>query len=287
MDPITLRLELDRIIISKDTGDSIIINNKESVTRLSEYLQSLCVDVPYSFDIPTASTIGMLAESSVIQPRVLNHSVSPIEDYDEGQRIKLGPLVSKISYPLKDVLQRRVSKRSFHTMSLEDLATVLVRSGRIIEWMEGPDGYQTSHRPVPSAGARHPLELKVITLDVIELEQGLWNFDPVKCELVKAEISIEKLTTTVSILKEVGHIESGPAAIILLVAHFARTLSRYPNGASLVWRDVGVLASILHLCATDIGLASCIVGASQVLDYDESEMVSDVCAVVVGNDASK
>lgn len=282
MDSLTLRVDQKRIVISRDDGSSVCINNGESTHDLMEQIDILCSSSFFSFDISTAAAIGSMAESCLIQPRNLNKVVSSTDNYGDGYRIKLAPLATTVSSPLKNVLERRKSERSFGAMSLESLSAVLVRSGRVLEWSDSADGYQISHRPAPSAGARHPIEMKIIALDVAGIETGLWNFDPAKCELVKAEIAATDLISTIDMIREAGHIEMGPAAVVLLVAHFDRTLSRYPNGATLVWRDAGVMASLLHLCATDIGLASCIVGTCGILNFD-SDHTADICSVTLGS----
>lgn len=56
-----------------------------------------------------------------------------------------------------------------------------------------------------------------------------------------------------------------PPATLFACASFDRTLTRYPQGSTLVWRDAGVLLGYLHLAAFAGGLASCIVGTAGVL----------------------
>jgi hypothetical protein len=69
------------------------------------------------------------------------------------------------------------------------------------------------------------------------------------------------------------------------VAHPLRTLSRYPEGMSLIWRDAGALLATVHLVASDLGLSSCIVGTSGVLRTDHAGPLGpvDVGAVALGN----
>jgi len=71
------------------------------------------------------------------------------------------------------------------------------------------------------------------------------------------------------------------AALVLLVAQFERTLSRYPAGAALVWRDAGVVAMALHLQATAAGLRSTILATAGLLPLGPG-MRCDVCSVLLG-----
>jgi len=60
--------------------------------------------------------------------------------------------------------------------------------------------------------------------------------------------------------------------MLWFAAQFDRTLSRYNNGESLVWRDSGALAATIALVAECLHLSSCAIGItgepfiSQILD---------------------
>jgi hypothetical protein len=80
------------------------------------------------------------------------------------------------------------------------------------------------------------------------------------------------------------HQAEPPPAAIVTVAHPDRTLTRYPAGISLLWREAGALLMLVHLAATDIGLGSCIVGTCGVLNppSDSASHPVDVGAVAIG-----
>jgi SagB-type dehydrogenase family enzyme len=155
---------------------------------------------------------------------------------------------------------------------------MLVRCLRVIDWAEGADGYVQTHRPTPSAGARHPIDVHLLAHDVEGLPGGAWRFDALTCELVATsadhDATLERLGSIVG--------RAAPPSALLAVAHLDRTLSRYPDGLSLLWRDAGALLATLHLCATDLGLASCIVGATGVMMDDITLAEVDVGALIVG-----
>jgi SagB-type dehydrogenase family enzyme len=144
-------------------------------------------------------------------------------------------------------------------MQLPELAALLTRTARVV--LSGCDdfGVPITHRPYPSAGARHPIDLRVAAIEVDSLDSGSYVFDPMGCSL-NAEGDIPE--EAIAKVREQAEVSRGPAAGIVCVAHFERTLARYPAGSSLVWRDAGILLGLLQLVATDLGLASCIVGAT-------------------------
>ncbi len=53
-----------------------------------------------------------------------------------------------------------------------------------------------------------------------------------------------------------------PAVIFLLTAVFRRSISRYRDGLSLVYRDVGCLLQMLYLVASALGLGGCAIGGA-------------------------
>ncbi len=285
-EPLTIRIEQNQIVISYDDGLSFLIEDLDKLSQIINSITSLHEGLQPSFKSPSASTLGMLSESKLIEALPAEVSVPASCDYGDGKRLPLAPEVLSNSRTLKEILQDRLSRRDFKSIALDELATILVRSSRVIDIKTSDDGYQITHRPTPSAGARHPIELKVITFNVHNIETSLWAFDPAMCELVKTPCEAAEISYLENVVKDVGNFKSTPAAVIFLVAHFPRTLSRYPNGSSLVWRDAGVFVSTLHLCATDIGLASCILGTCQLLTEPEDELITDVCAIAIGGIAS-
>ena len=68
----------------------------------------------------------------------------------------------------------------------------------------------------------------------------------------------EFLHQFLSHLNQVLKIEEG--VIIWFAAQFDRTLAKYENGESLVWRDCGALLATISLVAEALDLNSCAVG---------------------------
>jgi SagB-type dehydrogenase family enzyme len=212
------------------------------------------------------------------RPTEASREPVPWRDNTDGTRLKLGDLLNEDSHTLAEVLSRRRSAREWAPPGLSAIATMLVRTLRVIEWGTAPDGYLTTHRPTPSAGARHPFDVYLLAHEVDGLAAGSWRFDALTCELVQSPDDHKPGLETLGEI--IG--QATPPAALVAVAHIDRTLSRYPDGLSLLWRDAGALLATLHLCATDLDLASCIVGATGAMTYDLARREVDVGSLIVG-----
>jgi SagB-type dehydrogenase family enzyme len=274
---LTVRLDDGHVVASDDHGRS---------ARLPSELGSCIRDAfesaegaAYGVDL-TAGTLAALAEAQAAQPRVGAGTPPAWRDTGEGAAVRLAHLAGKESRPLSEVLRTRRSRRQWHPPALNEIAAVLVRSARVLDFAVGDDGYVMTHRPTPSAGARHPLDLHVLASHVDGLAPGAWRFDPVRCELVETRLAWQPT------LRQLGDVMGSPVppAAVVLVAHLDRTLARYPTGMSLVWRDAGALLATLHLAATDVDLASCMAGTCGLM-LNGKDGVVDVGALVVGRPA--
>jgi SagB-type dehydrogenase family enzyme len=194
-----------------------------------------------------------------------------------GERLPIAELaIDWRDQPLRDILASRRSERQFRRPSLDAIAAILVAGARVLA--EGPadDGYLRTWRPHPSAGGRHPIDLLIVARDVDGLAQGAWWFDPWSCELVREpNVAFERPTQVVASI-----VGSAVPAIVFAVAVPERTLERYPDGMSLVWRDAGVVLQTLHLLACDAGLASCILGTAGIAIRDRT--TCDLGALALG-----
>lgn len=229
----------------------------------------------------TAASVASIEEAKACQPVPSAANVDAFA-HASGDRIQLGPRVVSKSAPLSEVFDMRASQRSLHPPPLGLIGTLLVRTSRVVRWDVSVEDFTSSHRPTPSAGARHPFDIWVAASDVTDLPQGWWIFDPLRCDLVQAAFHRPPDDFLDELMSLTGAPRRPPTAIVL-VARFQRTLSRYPAGTSLVWRDAGVLLGYLHLCATDLGLGSCILGTSGlVMDDGKDDLSCDVGCLIVG-----
>lgn len=234
------------------------------------------------FDGRTAAVLADLGQARSVRPVSNSRAVSAFPAL-KGEKIALGPLALPESQRFSDVLRSRHSARIFGSVSLSAIATLLVRCARLQDAKTVNDGYDASHRPVPSAGGRHPFEVLLLSDARVEcLEAGVYALNPVDCTLTahpQDEFSAELILGRIG--ERLGS-PSPPPAAICLVAHLDRTLSRYPSGMSLIWRDAGALLQTLHLCAVDLSLRSCVVGTCGLLRDDQKGPIIDMGLLAFG-----
>ena len=188
------------------------------------------------------------------------------------------------SRPLADILTERVSRREFQPPTCDQIGLLTARSGLIRSSSTDQSGADISHRAAPSPGARHPFELAVAAQEVIGLSPGLWVLDVHAAVLRPGRITATRVNAAVAAVADALHTQLPPPAVIFAVADPAQTLSRYPGGLSLLWREAGALLTLLHLIATDLKLESCIAGTVGVLCHDDSDAHAqiDLGAIALG-----
>jgi SagB-type dehydrogenase family enzyme len=191
------------------------------------------------------------------------------------------------SRPLGTVLNERRSATEMYPFVVHELVALLARTYRVQDVrhaVEDDDGAWTS-RPVPSAGARHPFELLVSVSAVDGLEPGRYVFDPHRVGLPRLDSAWARYAREVehSALRASRKPEPAPATI-LLVANVDRVADRYSSPLTLLMRDAGALLQTLHLVATDLGLASRIIGSAGHITNAESSghLIVDCGALIVG-----
>jgi SagB-type dehydrogenase family enzyme len=280
-DALTIRLERDRALVSRDSGETWELTPRQVAELWSIDIASAKVP-PEQLGKPTAALLASLAEAEALRPSATPVGPSICCDADGGG-LKLGSITLSGSNTLRDVLLRRQSERALRPPDLRELATVLTRAGRVRGWRETPDGRQTETRALPSAGGCQPIDLHVLSTGISGLRRGEWRFDPLLCELHYLAEDPESLAAVGEDLAARGFELHEGFTAVFAIADFNRTLVRYPAGASLVWRDAGVVLAGLHLCAADIGLASCIVGSSGQLRSTKEQGRTDVGAVLLGH----
>jgi SagB-type dehydrogenase family enzyme len=203
----------------------------------------------------------------------------------DGKRVRLLAEQRNRSSPLASVLRRRRSERELLPMRYDDLSTLLRRVLGPSYQMTAKDGYVETFRPFPSAGARHPHTLMLISTGVEGIPDGSWLLQPESMELLPFE-QTEVIADLGSAISEAARVSKLPPATIVLLARHRRVLSKYPGdwGESLLWRDSGVLLATAHLVATDLGLGSSIVGIANSISIPigEHEALVDTGALIVG-----
>lgn len=189
------------------------------------------------------------------------------------------------SRPLSDVILDRRSLRQFHgPPTAEQIGLLVARAGLVRKESVDRAGVSTSYRAAPSAGARHPFEIAVAVHDVTGLTPGLWVLDAQAAVLRPGVLTKGQVEDALGHVTEALHVDSIPPAVAFVVADPRPTLTRYPRGISLLWRESGALLMMLHLLATDLDLGSCIVGTVGALCHDDRDpnATIDLGAVAIG-----
>lgn len=272
---LTVRLDDEVAIVSRDDGSTWRLT--DDAAREVRCVAALSPRAAEHHALSAAARAG-IAEA---------RHASPIDEPDTqarpevpGDGIALAPSAHGNCGSLVRVLERRRSHRLFGPLEFADLASVLLHCGRIRDLRTETSGAQLESRPLPSAGGRHPVHYEIVTVGINDLQDGRWRMRHDLCDLVPTGPAPADLGIR---LASMGFGAAPPPAVVFVVADFERTLRRYPAGASLVWRDAGVALGGLHLYASDLGLASCIIGGTGLLypDGDPSRLV-DVGALALG-----
>lgn len=160
------------------------------------------------------------------------------------------------SPPLLEALSRRESRREGLRPSREEIAQLLWYSARTLWTAREESGFLWQHRPSPSGGGRHPVDLLVCSSMI---QPSLEVYDPLAHCLCRLEVADQD--ALVDFVNEVNAVlPVGDATILWFVAQFDRTMSKYKNGESLVWLDAGALLATVYLVAEALALACCAVG---------------------------
>lgn len=264
---LTFRVEDDELWACDDEGRSRRLDDARTAELIAWWEDAPSVRPP---DGRTAAVLADLGQARFARPHPTGRTV-PARVEHNGERIALGRLTTADSLPLAKVLENRHSARSFGSTTLAQVATLVMRSGRVREWTTVEDGYQATHRPTPSAGARHPFDLHLVAGRLVDdLDSGIYIFDAPAGALVRPRGAKVDPAALLNRLGDHLGAPTPPAAAVFLVGYIDRTLSRYPAGMSLAWRDAGALLQTLHLCATDLRLRSCIAGTCGFL-YNQAE----------------
>jgi len=124
---------------------------------------------------------------------------------------------------------------------------------------------------------------------VAGLPPGGWALDPDAAVLRPSVHTQNAVDHALAQIRDALHISGPPPAAVVAVGCPRATLSRYPGGISLLWREVGALLMLIHLAATDIGLGSCLAGTCAVLHpvTDDPSAPVDLGAVAIGTTAHR
>ncbi|MFL5665764.1 MAG: SagB family peptide dehydrogenase [Ktedonobacteraceae bacterium] len=161
---------------------------------------------------------------------------------------------------VSEALHRRQSIRHYSedAITLSELSVFLTTSAQVINFI-GPEHNQTTHRPSPSGGARHSLELYVLCRNVTDLSPAVYYYDPFNNELAELEQWNAGLDDLLyRLVCAPAMLTRPPDVAIYITSVVGRVFCKYKgNGLALIYRDTGCLLQSMYLVATDLALAPC------------------------------
>lgn len=175
-------------------------------------------------------------------------------EWDVGQVCPLPPCKQGLSLTFEEVLDARVSQRQFSLMNDQQLGDFLWHACRTRGVGASNLGFDLEHRASPSAGAIHPIHIVLKRPGCAEW----WLYQPKAHALLELKHAASKLAGLYEHSLKV--LEGVDAVRILFLAEPGKTLGKYQDGCSLIWRDAGALLAVMALTATAQGQNFCPLG---------------------------
>jgi SagB-type dehydrogenase family enzyme len=185
------------------------------------------------------------------------------EDNSHLEKISL-PASAPLKLPLDKVLKARRSVRHYtgDKVPLSYLATILRAACGITASDEVDIGNGASasmnFRVSSSAGGIYPIDLYVVALNVENLDQAIYQYNPIEDCLVKLfdKDIVAKLLQSFAITEELISI-SRSGFIALLAGSAPKSMRKYGNqGLSFTLQEVGSISQNIHLAVTALGMGS-------------------------------
>jgi SagB-type dehydrogenase family enzyme len=154
-----------------------------------------------------------------------------------------------------------------------------------IQGTEEDEFGEISYRPVASGGARHPIDVFVAALRVSELEEGIYQYNPLMHQLTPLDIPSTAAATLSKIaLTALGDIpDILPGITLLFIAVPARTACKYEDmSLALIMKDLGCITQQLYLLIQGLGLTGCAVGGAEPTAIEEGLGLRTTQEVFVG-----
>lgn len=186
-------------------------------------------------------------------PRPSPERYEPIE-WEAGEICPLPAFSGVLTQPFSEVLDTRMSQRQFGVADEQQLGAFLWHACRTRGVGASELGFDLEHRASPSAGAIHPIHIVVKRPG----DDRWWLYQPKTHELVELKQAAGKLA---GLYEHSLNVLEGDGAIrLLFLAEPGKTLGKYQDGCSLIWRDAGALLAVMALTATAQGLSFCPLG---------------------------
>ena len=174
--------------------------------------------------------------------------------HEIGTKVKLPEPSYDSDISVEKALLKRRSVRDYtgEPLTIQEVSQLLWASQGITD----PRGFRTA----PSAGALYPLEVYVVVGDVVNLEKGVYRYEPAEHSVIKVLDSDLRKQLAVAALGQ-GCVGKG-AVDIVFTAVYERTTGKYGDrGIRYVYMEAGHAAQNLYLQAAALGLGMVTIGA--------------------------
>ena len=182
------------------------------------------------------------------------------------------------------ILRSRRSTSSTKPISTQELSELLHFAAQPLQVHMDTSGYFTSLRPSPSAGARHPLDIFVISPLLNDEAKGIGYYNSFEHSIDLINVDQKILGKFIELVNKNKPI--GSATLLWFGACMQKTGSKYQNPESLVWRDCGALLMCLQLVGQALGLKSCPIGTLGYPHFDKMFKTKNIISgggLLVGN----
>lgn len=179
-------------------------------------------------------------------------------------------LPGEVAHRLKETdiracfVNRRSRRNYVHgTMTKRQLAYILYHT------MRKQRDEKVYHTAIPSAGNRHPLDVELLLLRVLDVEKGLYRYDPITHTLVlrrrfdELESTIEKALPTQKFVKD--------AALIYAITARREKMVQYVGEEAadkLIYLEAGHLGQQIMLLSESLELGTCPVAEFDGIETD-------------------
>lgn len=168
--------------------------------------------------------------------------------------VALEPGAAPHPVDLAALLSNRRSHQSGGAPTLEALGALLWQVARTLATAPSPYGFELEQRPVPSAGAIHPIH-------VLVQEPGRADWARYDARSHRLERLFDERGCLAGLADHALHTACAPHGVVIaFVAEPGRSGAKYENSETLVWRDAGVLQGVLCAVAPAVGLQVCLLG---------------------------
>ena len=197
----------------------------------------------------------------------------PLKDMAGHPTIRLPRPRQKGGQGFYHVLEARRSSRTYSgaPLSVSELSSFLHAAARV-KSMRGANGDELTYRPYPGSGARHTLELYLLSHDVKGVERGAYYYHPLEHALYRLRGADQRYHDNFEMAwhAAAGRLNARPAILLLIMSRVDRMMWKYERlGLVNIYRDVGCLVQTMYLVATEMGLAPCAIGT--IRDRDNAE----------------